>query len=245
MSELSPGDSPAEATTSPLSATMFWGLALAAALAAGLAGWAIGELTHTAFIAPLTTVPGPNAPFTGQLYKDKAEAYTKNVLLTYSVTGAIFGLVLGLVGGLLRSSAKGAIGGGVLGVILGALTMASEKGLLLVYFQQTKAENPDPPVDFIVGFVIRGGLAAGLALVSSIAFGFGQGATTKKLFSIALNGMVGGVIGAVVYIVIGAFAFSQDHVDDLIPSYWIPRLLGFVVVALIGTGFAASAAGSS
>ena len=116
------------------------------------------------------------------------------------------------------------------------------KVLLRFYFHEIESKGSNTSLDLYLPFLIHASIERTLATTSAIAFATGIGVRGKRFVSIVLNGLVGGVVGSIVYETIGAIAFPLSHTDRPIAGFWAPRLIGMLGVALLGTIFAAGAA---
>jgi hypothetical protein len=204
-----------------------WIGCIAVGVLAGLASGAGGEVAWKGIRAAQSPkiVPFPTA-------EDRARII-RGVVATTAVSfiqqGAILGAFLGLVGGLARGAPRAGILASVAGGGLGAIAAAAAAHALLpVYYQYVgpQAESLVLPLLTHGGIWSAAGAAAGLAL----AIGLGGGGRWARA---ALGGLVGGLVAAVVYDLVGAIAFPLDKTSQPVSATITTRLLAQITAALI------------
>jgi hypothetical protein len=216
---------PGAAATGRSSLRSLWICTLAAGIVAGLSSWIAGEEARR-YVDPTPlskeVFPGPA---TARLL---ATATSRSGMLAYGFQGTILGLCLGLTGGFLRRSSAAAIIAGAGGAAAaGAAGAFAAKFLIPVFYRNVD----DGAVDLILPLLIHGGLWTSIGAVAGIAFGVGlggRGAIGRSL----LGGLLGAVVGTLVYEVAGAFFFPLAHTGRPLSLSWGARLLAHVVVAL-------------
>ncbi len=218
-----------------------WPMVLLAAVVAGLVAFGIGEFTYKAWLPPKTILAGFQ-PMEGYTFKDLSTADTKNAVLTYMVTGAVFGLVLGACGGLCRRSGKHAIIGAGTGLVVGGLIgRFATVAVMYAYFRQRELSESDQAFEVFMPFLVHGTIGAVLGLIAAASFVVGMGIRLRLGVPVVVSGLVGGVIGAIIAEVIGVVAFPLSSTDRPIPEFWAPRLISFMAISLVSVILAALA----
>jgi hypothetical protein len=206
----------------------FWGavLPLALAAAAGILAWGIGERTHDMF-HPSAAAYRSRYDFS-ILNREQAVANRKNAALAFGTLGAAVGLFLAVSGGLGRQSVVATSFASLAGLIAGGLG-AGAAGFALApvftYFYSDASPNLLLPV------LVRGGICAVVGIAAGLAFGLGR-RTRSGLIGAIGGGLVGALLGIVVFEVVNGFLFPSDRNDKLIPTSSLSRFLAYVCVAL-------------
>jgi hypothetical protein len=220
-----PGPGPAAAPApAPAPRRPPWGLGLAAGLLAGVASWAAGEVGRVYVNpTPLSREVFPEAG-TARLL---ASASVASGMLTYGLQGAILGLMLGLAGGLARRSPAAAVGAVVLGVgAAGSAGALAARVLIPVFFRNVD----DQAADLTLPLLVHGGLWCPIGAAAGLALGFGRGGWVCGARA-ALGGLLGAVVGTMVYEAGGALLFPLAKTVLPIPLSVGARGLAHLAVA--------------
>jgi hypothetical protein len=198
-------------------------------LIAGLAAFGLGEATYK-IIPPkkvMLNTMGTIAPaVTGE---GLHVANTRNAALAIGILGACLGCGLGIAGGLARGAASGTVAAGLLGAILGAalpsvVTLASLKS-----FGDTQFYYSD--YDLFISMGMHGLLWGLAGAVAGLAFAVGLG-RPRLIARATVAGVLGAVIGAVAFDLIGAALFSLADTGEAISTTWTSRFAARMLVAL-------------
>jgi hypothetical protein len=206
-------------------------------LLAGLLAFGLGELLHKRIPTELVPrdlmgtkimVPSPDTI---------TAAATKNAALTFGALGLCLAGSLGIAGGLVRRPASSRTRGGLVGAVMGLVLGAGASLCLIPLSMNAQLDYPEHDLMFSLAThaVIWGllGAAAGLAF----AIGLGE----RRLIGGALMaGLVGAVLGAVIFELIGGAFFGLAETGKPISATWLTRLLARLLVTL-GTASAVSA----
>ena len=194
---------------------------VAGVLAAGLS-WAAGEAAVGRF--DVETLADPEAgPLGGLVDKDIIRGgQVREAAFIYGVQGALLGLLLGLAGGLAgRSARRGAIGG-VAGMLIGgAMAASASMGLFMAYL---KGVDPNSG-DLIRPMLTHGAVWSLVGAAGGLGFGLGLGEGRASIVRATLAGLIGAVLGAVLYEVGGAILFPMAKTNDPIAESGPARLL--------------------
>jgi hypothetical protein len=211
-------------------------LAALGGLLAGLASFGVGEVVYG--IIPPKPVQQKDS-MSGKLVMRPSVASVnvskaKNASLAFGALGLCLGGLMGVAGGLARRSISATVTAGLLGLISGTVLGA---GISLALFPLViMAQHDYQDSELIIALIIHGliwglvGASAGLAL----AIGLGE----RRLVGRALTaGLVGAVLGAVVYELLGAVFFTSANTHYPISETWSTRLMATLLVT-IGTAAA-------
>jgi hypothetical protein len=203
-------------------------LAALGALLAGLVAFGVGEAINNLIPPALVeqNISG-NKVMLPDL-ETNIVASTRNGALAFGVLGLCLGGCLGLAGGQARrstpASLTAALLGSVLGLALGAcLSLALLPSLLRARYYYSE-------YDIAISLVMHGLIWGLLGASAGLAFAVGLG--ERRLVGRAFTaGLVGAVLGAVVYELIGAVFFPAADTDEPISESWPTRLLARLLVA--------------
>ena len=238
MEPLEPAATVDTAPSPPTRPGRLWALALVASILAGLGSWLAGEVTRTDFVPPERIIVAMGIKMNIPSFEEKAKAGRRNATLANGVFGGILGLALGLAGGLARGSVRVALVAAVAGVLIGlAAGVGSSEAILPFYYQQLDKGSEELSRDLVVPLIVHAVSWAAVGLAGGLALGLGQGAR-GRIASAALGGLVGGVLGAGGYEVIGALAFPNGGTSEPLATFWAPRLIGKLLVAVLATTLA-------
>jgi hypothetical protein len=209
-------------------------LAVLGGLLAGLLSFGIGEAIYE--IIPAETVAvnlhGSNMMVVGRATSTVATA--RNGALTFGVLGLCLGGCLGLVGGLARRSTSGAVTGGIFGSVLG---MALGAGVSLAVLPRFVAMRLDYfEYDLIISLVMHALIWGSLGAAAGLAYAVGLG-ELRLSGRTTTAGLVGGVLGALAFELIGAVFFAAAETDEPISETWPTRLMARLFVT-VGTAAA-------
>ncbi len=229
----SPG--PKASTTGLGTRSLTWLMILGLAILAAVAAWQVGESAHNYFRPTLAASENFRDP--AALNREMPAVYSRNGALTYGALGGLLGLALGVAGGLAGRSAGRAVLAAVVGLILGTAAGALPSFAIVPWYWSHR--NDDPAALNLLGpLLIHIGLWSAAGLVAGLAFGIGSdGLKPARLVEAALAGLVGAMLGALVYEMAGAFLFPHDHTTDPIPGTSGTRLLARLCIAgFVGLG---------
>jgi hypothetical protein len=197
-------------------------------LVAGLVAFGVGEAIYK--VIPPASVE-QNISGNKVMLPDRDTnivASTKNGALAFGVLGLCLGGFLGMAGGQARRSTPASLTAGLLGsalgfVLGGGLSLALLPSLLRARYYYSEY---DIAISLAMHALIWGllGAFAGLAF----AVGLGERRLVGRAFT---AGLVGAVLGAVVYELIGAVFFPAADTDEPISESWPTRLLARLLVA--------------
>lgn len=237
-----------------------WACALVGAALAALGAWAAGEGLRWAggramiqaggegegeetfgYYKPTMEASSQSYSF-AELNRQKSRAIARNATVAFGLLGASLGLALGLAGGVARGSITRAAAGGVAGLVLGAALGALPSPWIIPYHYF----NQDPSsTDLAFPMLIHGGLWLPAALAGGLALGVGLGGGVTMTRA-ALGGLVGGMIGILLFDTLGSLAFYDARTLDPFSITGPSRLIARLAVALgtaVGGGLAVTAAG--
>jgi hypothetical protein len=203
-----------------------WGVALAGPLA-GLLAFAVGEAIYQRIPPEQVVIPTSGTFVIGPTAATQAVADVRNAALAFGVLGGCLGGCLGIAGGLARRSPAAAAAAGAAGALLAAGLSAGASLPLLPRLISLTAMRPN--YEIFISLLIHAipwglaGAAGGLA--------FALGLAQRRLVVGALAaGLVGAVLGAVAFDLIGAFAFPFADTGAPVSTTWQSRLLARLLV---------------
>jgi hypothetical protein len=146
--------------------------------------------------------------------------------------GALMGAAMGLAGGLSRRSKEGARRGALVGLALGAVlgAVASLAFIPLYFVAKRFAATAEP--DLSVAMLLHAGVWMSVGAVAGMAFALGLG-EPRRAGRAVLGGLLGALVGTLLYDVIGAAVFPLDGTADPIAQTWYSRSLARVLVPLL------------
>jgi len=211
-------------------------LAALGGILAGLASFGAGEALDKIIPAALVaqTAQSSNQPVMGPTPETEKVAAVKNAALAFGALGLCLGGFLGIAGGLARRSTFAAVTGGLLGASLAAIVGAGVSLALLPRF--LAAQTRFPQNELIISVSMHGLIWGLVGASAGLAFAGGLG--ERRVVGGALaGGLVGAVLGAVAFDMIGAAFF--EAADTLMPisETWPTRLMARLLVT-IGTATA-------
>lgn len=208
-----------------------WGVVFAGALLAGLVAFGLGELPAAQFqpqTSPMRTQGGIVMAVSPD---EEARVDRLNAALAAAVLGGLLGLALGVAAGLVRRAPLPGLASGFLGGVLGAaLGFAAASVLLPIYFHKLAHEPEQLLNDLLTPVLVRSGTWAAIGAAAGLALGVGLD-RWHRLASCITSGLVGGVIGAFLYEVVGALLFASAKTSQPIANRWPPRLVGYLLAA--------------
>ncbi|WP_197446994.1 hypothetical protein [Tautonia plasticadhaerens] len=216
-----------DAGAPPAASSRSWPLCLAAGLIAAVGSWGIGEAVHDRYEVPLVAAYG-DAEATAANAREILAAQRQRAAIAFGSLGALLGLLLGVAGGLARGSIRRGLGAGLLGLALGgAGGVGSCFGLIPAFHRLIDRDSDDLilPMLFHAGYWILPGALAGLA------FGIGLGGRSRVARAL-LGGLLGAIVGTMLYEVGGAVAFPLVRMSEPLPDSPTARLFGRLAVAI-------------
>jgi hypothetical protein len=206
-------------------------LAALGGLLAGLASFGVGEAVYE--IIPAEGIQQRDRRTGREFIGPSAEtvnmAAAKNAALAFGALGLCLGGFLGIAGGLARRSTSAAVTGGLLGVVLGAVLGAGVSRALLPFL--IKAQHDYGENELIVSLIMHGSIWGLLGASAGLAFVVGLG--ERRLVGRALTaGLVGAVLGAVAFEMIGAVSFTSANTNHPISDTWTTRMMARLLVTM-------------
>ncbi len=219
---------------SSLNPGRLWVLSLAGGLLAGLVAWTADEPIHGYFKAPLRQVVTMGYASLRTTPADSIAASIKNAAVAYGLLGGLLGAALGLTGGLARGNRRAALAGAAVGLVSGASLTALMAVPALSGYWSYFGDNPlgeELGVPFLTHTAVWGpiGLTGGLALA------LGAGGGRPAILRAALGGLIGAIVGTVLYEFTGAAFFPLDQTTFPISASASSRCLARLAVALCAT----------
>jgi len=203
-------------------------LVVVAGVVAGLAAFGVGEATSE-LIPPDTVQFNFFGAKRETVSRDTPRVVRRTTALAYGVLGVCLGGCLGFAGDVARRSAAASVAGGLLGAVLGAVLGGQATLWLLPSLLELRQNHRD--LDMIIGMLIHGVIWGPLGAAAGLAFAIGLG--DSRLTGRALAaGLVGAVLGAVAFDLVGAFAFPLAKTDSPISLTWPSRLLARLLVCV-------------
>lgn len=228
----------------PFSEGRLWRRALLAAVAAALVSWVGGEVGYRKFRATYEDIPrqlqGRQSSATPHLRMLTRRAHVHKAMASYGLLGAALGMALGLAGGLASRSAGSAARAAAAGLLLGALAGALPPVALVPrYFRALdQATEVSETNDLARALLVHGAVWVAIGLAGGLALGLGTGGRGRPAAA-ALGGAVGGLVAALLYELVGAFAFPVDRtglpVADVPALRTLAHLLPSLAVAACAT----------
>ena len=215
-----------------------------AGLLSGVLAWLVGERTINLFIPKDERVVMYGTEFVRVALKDQIDVDWKNAIFAYAVLGGCVGICLGLAAGvadrIFAQGLKAGLAGGIVGVLLTAGVSAV---VLPFYFHQEEVDQEKLSRDLTLPFLVHAGCWAAVGLAGGLAWGLGTGGSGRerlaRIVKAGLGGLIGAVIGAVLYELIGGIGFPADKSGEPISRTTATRFLARVLVAL-GTALTAA-----
>jgi hypothetical protein len=208
-------------------------LAALGGLLAGLASFGVGEAVYG--IIPAELVLQRDHMTGKQVMHTSVEtvqmAMAKNASLAFGALGLCLGGLLGATGGLARRSTSATVTAGLLGVISGSVLGAGVSRALLPFVIKTQHDYPEN--ELVISLIMHGliwglvGASAGLAFAGGLR-------ERRRVGRAVMAGMLGAVLGAVAYEIIGAVFFTSANTNYPISETWPTRLMARLLVT-IGT----------
>ena len=219
-----------------------------AGLLAGLMAWLMAELILPIYLPTTTQVDTGSVIPHLSLY-DHAEADYKNAIIAYTLLGVSLGLQLGLAAGLARQRTASAIRAGGIGAILGGILAAVVAAVVLpVYFREDELNPEQLTHDLMLPLLVHAGSWAAAGLGGGLAWGLGLGVGTRadrvRVYRAGLGGLLGAIVGAILYELVGGLGFPGDNSGHPISLTRATRLIARVAVAVCAALTAAAMAES-
>jgi hypothetical protein len=212
-------------------------LVMLGGLLSGLLAFGLGELLHKRIptervprdlMGTKIMVPSPETV--------KVSA-TMNAALAFGALGLCLAGSLGIIGGLVRRSASSPVKGGLVGAVLGLALGAGASVGLIPLAMEAQLDYPD--YDLILSLATHAAIWGLTGASAGVAFAIGLG--ERRLIGGALMaGLVGAVVGAVVFELIGGAFFGLAETGKPISATWPTRFLARLLVTL-GTAGAVAA----
>jgi hypothetical protein len=201
--------------------------ALGTALVAGVLSWGIGELTSNYYGPSKEAIRSTTRFDFNALNRSQGLADRKNATIAFGTFGALLGLSVGAFAGLLRRSSASVLIASLTGLLAAGIGGALVSyGLAPVFGRFYSDVNPS----LMLPILIRGGICAVIGLAAGLAYGLGRHGPTGILRTLS-GGLLGGVLGVILFEVIIATLFPMERNDKVIPSSLVTRLLCYLCVA--------------
>jgi hypothetical protein len=207
-----------------------WGIAVAAAVVAGLVSWLAGELALNAFQPRLFKIQVlGGATFVQPTTQSQNAADFKNATLAYAILGGMTGLAMGLAGGLAgRSILRGVIAGlgaAAIGAVVGTFASVA----LLRYFH--RGHVPDPN-DMSSPILVNAGIWMAIGAVGGLALAIGM-SCARRAPQAVLGACLAACLGAVLFQLLAATLFPESGYAEPIASSSTVRLLAKLLVTVL------------
>lgn len=210
-----------------------WWVALAGLLA-GLAAFGVGEIVYDLIPTEKEQVNTLGTLSMVPTAKTTIRAAIRNGALAFGALGVCLGGLLGIAGGLARRSVSAMVAAGLLGSILGLASGAGVSfAVLPLYF---RLEPVYAEYDLILSMIMHASIWGLTGAVAGEAFAAGLGKPSLHGRAVAA-GLVGAVIGAVAFELIGVMLFPFDNTGQPISTSWPPRLMARLMVTLATAAF--------
>ncbi len=214
-----------------------WLLALGVGLAAGLIGWAHGEMAFTRFRlereviypADFNKIGGYQKQAMMSEIEGEASriAERKKAAASFGLLGLVLGAGLGLIGGWVAGSpvraGLGAVGGGLAGAAAGAGLSWAAVPLFFRY--------QDPETGLMVLAMTHAAIFIGIGGASGLGLGLGLGGASSIARAL-FGGLLGGFIGTIALETVNSLAFPLMRTFEPIASERTPRLVMYLCVAV-------------
>ncbi|WZO96446.1 hypothetical protein EP7_003439 [Isosphaeraceae bacterium EP7] len=212
------------------SMTPVMGLALLAALVAGLLAWLVGE-TPFGTVRPsrvwINTLGNLNLSTT---HDTELKALTASSARVYGAFGLLLGLTLGLAGALARGGIRSGLKPALIGAILGAIAGGALPFLAVPLHDSLRTSIPD---ETLASIMMHGLIWGTIGAAVSVALGLGaEGGSRRRVVACIAGGVIGALVGTAVYEVVGAMAFPLDETGEAISKSSASRLLARLIVGL-------------
>lgn len=248
MAETEPARAPDEAAPPPIRPSLSassWILLATLAVFSGVAIWAIAEPLRARYQGKASVVQTQSGPSLQVRDEDQAIADTMNGMLFAGIAGGLLGAVLGIAGGGIRRSWGAGLFGAVLGGMLGAaLGAAASRVLLPVYFGQVADPEAKLSGELMASLMTRAGIWGAIGLAAGMALASGMG-RWDRLAMAMVSALIGGMMAAAFYEIVGAAAFPSFKTSQPIASHWAPRLMAALAIAVGVTLMAAAGVSSN
>jgi hypothetical protein len=205
-----------------------WAFVLCLASIAGAAAWLGGERAHQLF-KPSEESSSQRFDFRA-LNRELSLSGTRNAAVAFGLLGACLGLALSLTPGSSRRSTVRRLGSSLLGLLAGGTAGVAGSYLVIPFHYEYK----DPSGTEIGQSVLTHGMIWGLVgLGAGVAYGISRSRPTRlTVFRSAQGGLIGALIGTVLYELIGGLAFPLARTTDAISASAWTRLLACMAIAL-------------
>ena len=234
--EVDPSLSPPESVPpAPRSLGEVWLWPLAAGLVAGLVAWLGGEATLNV-IRPVTHAV--NSKGIILQIADRWEGLTteaRNAALAFTLLGGAVGVWFGLAGGLTRRSIRRGLGAGLVGGLVGVAGSAGLAAAVLTPFNSYRYQNPDEASrDLLLPLLVHGSIWSVAGLAGGLAFALGAGVDRPRVAKVAGSGLMGALIGTVLFELLGVLVISEFDGGQLVAATSLARLVARLAVSLGG-----------
>jgi hypothetical protein len=119
-----------------------------------------------------------------------------------------------------------------------ALGLGASLALQPLYYQSLQLDRIEQ--DLTMPALVHAGIWAAVAAPAGMAFGLGLGGRRVRIARAALGGLLGAVVAAVAYEVLGELAFPQAKTIQPMALTWPPRLMARLLLALLAAAGAAA-----
>jgi hypothetical protein len=210
---------------------------MAAAVVAGVLTWIVGEPMVGYFQPRPRPTQARGLMLNRPSFESRVAAELKNVTLTFGVFGAGLGLSMGLAGGLWRRAPGAALSAAVCGLLLGGTAGGvASAAVLPLYYHKLDVAQEALSHDLMLPFLVHAGIWSSVGATAGVAFEVGL-RSRRRLALVALHGVLGGLLGAAIYEIIGALAFPAGRTTEPMAGDWAPRLIGRLAVAIGSAAF--------
>ena len=217
----------------PVNGARLWAFALGAGILAGLVSWLGGEACREVIKPPRHNVNSKGLILRVTDRREEATAVAKNAGIAFVFLGAALGGGLGAAGGLARRSRRSVATAGLIGLAMGAVAAGVMSLVLLPPYNAYKLRNPDEALrDLLLPLLVHAGIWSVVGVAGGLALGLGLG-ERGLLPQAVLGGLLGAVVAAAAYELIGAFAFPEARTAQFVSATWESRLVARLAVTLL------------
>lgn len=210
-----------------------WLLVLAAGAVAGGLAWVLSE-PYVDYHKPPVEISDAAYDFIA-LNREQSAANTKNAAIVFGLFGGLLGGLAGLAAGLASRSSRLAPVAALVGLAVGALAGALPAfGIIPVHYRNFNEAEIEMHSYFLplaagVHFTLWGpiGAAAGLAMAIGL-----RGFQPRAIGLGLLGGLVGALVGTVLFEGLGAVLFPFDRTSDPMSTTPTTRLIARLMIAV-------------
>jgi hypothetical protein len=198
---------------------------MAAAIAAGVIAWLVGETSPVWVAAKGVPVVTQGRHHVGPTTATVEAALIATAARLHGVFGVVLGLALGAAGGPGRGwrALAGALVGASLGLVAGLVGAYVGIPLFIGFESVSK--------DLTHSLLLHGGTWGAIGVAAAIGWGVGAAGGKGQFLQAVLGGAIGALLGAAAFELVGAVFFVSAATDGPISTTPASRLLARLLVA--------------